>query len=569
MNRTNSRDTNTLNSRLLQLIQKDCGQDQSIYIRLLKILHLVGSTGYPPLVEAAKSILDRHKLGKLWLPNLLQNVLLRISLDVSENDKISINDDLSYSQVDQLFLLKQLSSLLDDREIFMPLNHMSKIDLFIDDLCLGITRWLLLQLQLDNNHYLSQLLAEASERLGIILELDPQEFFQNGMTILSNAFNHCNRSGNTLFLDIPCMSDQVNFEILKKSSILDNLHSIQHLILNGYDAFQWLLHLRKEIHHFDQLTSIDLKVIRTEELLLLNDTRLIDLIYKGVASRSARTKLSPELIDELSQKEKADELIFIAERSSPQVSSNLSRLHFKLIYIPSGEYQMGSFEGVGFSQEWPRHSVKLTHSYALWQTPVTQEQWYAVMKSQPSKHQGSTHPVDSVTWLDAIQFCNTLSHLEGLEPVYVIKEGSHPNVQANFNCNGYRLPTEAEWEYAAKAGTESIFSGSDNQAEVGWLYDQDQGSSPVALKKANPWGLYDMSGNVWEWTQDTWNYKAYQSRSLGAINPIEQSSNESKRTRRGGGWRHGDGTFRTAMRGCYSPSDSRADLGFRPIRLSD
>ncbi|MHB2148649.1 formylglycine-generating enzyme family protein [Calditrichota bacterium LG25] len=180
-----------------------------------------------------------------------------------------------------------------------------------------------------------------------------------------------------------------------------------------------------------------------------------------------------------------------------------------LILVEGGSFKMGDESGEGKSDERPAHLVKVDDFY-ISKYEITQAQYYEVMGRNPSYFKGQQRPVENVTWFEAVDFCNRLSLREGKEPCYQIDS---LNVRCDFSKNGYRLPTEAEWEFAARGGVNSRgfkFSGSDSVDQVAWnWFNSSRQTHEVGLKFPNELGIYDMSGNVGEWCWDWYDAEYY------------------------------------------------------------
>jgi formylglycine-generating enzyme required for sulfatase activity len=234
----------------------------------------------------------------------------------------------------------------------------------------------------------------------------------------------------------------------------------------------------------------------------------------------------------------------------------------KMMVLPIGEFRMGSQK---YSDEQPVHAVKISKRFALSETEVTQGQYQAVMGENLSHFKDwpdwEMLPVEQVSWLDAVKYCNKLSASEGLSPCYVF-QGDEVRWEG-LECQGYRLPTEAEWEYAARADETTEYAGSDRLDEVAW-HDGNSNSKthPVGTKKANAWFLKDLSGNVWEWVWD-WYADSYEA--TGGQDPIGPASG-SERVVRGGSWLRGAELARVAYRNRFVLSDRDYSVGFRLAR---
>lgn len=240
------------------------------------------------------------------------------------------------------------------------------------------------------------------------------------------------------------------------------------------------------------------------------------------------------------------EIVTSKNNESSENSTNYTNLlGMEFVKIPAGSFSMGSPDEENSNyNDGPVHNVTIEKSFYLGKYEVTQKQWSEVMGNDPSEFRGDDLPVESVSWNDVQQFIEKLNEREGTDK--------------------YRLPSEAEWEYACRAGTITSYSFGDDESEIGdyaWYKDNsDDKTHPVGLKKPNPWGLYDMDGNVWELCQDTY-HKDYDG--APSDNSAWESGDRSFRVRRGGVWCRSAKYCNSAARGKIISSGRSNTLGFR------
>ena len=221
-------------------------------------------------------------------------------------------------------------------------------------------------------------------------------------------------------------------------------------------------------------------------------------------------------------------------------------------WIPSGRFTMGSpTSEPDRSSDEEQHEVVLTRGFFLAETECTQGQWEKVMGGNPSAFKGSERPVELVSWEEAVEYCRKLTAKQRAEGI--LPEGWE-----------WRLPTEAEWEYAARAGTTGPRYG--ELDAIGW-YSGNSGSEthPVSQKAANAWGLHDMIGNVLEWCSDWYGDYWYGDYSTASVTNPTGLSSGADRVRRGGSWYYGAGLALSAFRSMSRPGNRSDDLGFRPV----
>jgi formylglycine-generating enzyme required for sulfatase activity/serine/threonine protein kinase len=235
-----------------------------------------------------------------------------------------------------------------------------------------------------------------------------------------------------------------------------------------------------------------------------------------------------------------------------QISARTNSIGMKFVLIPAGEFTMGTpgNETGHMNDESPAHRVRITKDFYMQTTEVTQGQWRAVMGENPSTFTGDDNlPVESVSWEEALDFTKKLAMMD--------KDGGK-----------YRLPTEAEWEYACRAGSQAAWSfGSEENAlgDYAWfLSNSDRKTHPVGQKKPNQWGLYDMLGNVWEWCADWYGEDYY--KSSPADDPKGPAAGKEMRAQRGGSYVKVSACCRSGGRAAAKPAHRKENIGLRVVR---
>jgi formylglycine-generating enzyme required for sulfatase activity len=238
-------------------------------------------------------------------------------------------------------------------------------------------------------------------------------------------------------------------------------------------------------------------------------------------------------------------------------STFTNRIGMEFVLIPAGTFMMGTpvdqLDAIAgedasyrdlIEHEAPQHQIVISQPFCLGKYPVTQAQWQTVMETNPSEIKGANRPVENVSWADAQAFMQKLNDLEG-------------------DSRHYRLPTEAEWEYACRAGSNTLYYFGDDESQLGeyaWYGGSLDGHpQPVGQREPNTWGLHDMLGNVWEWCRD-WYDKSYYQKST-AVDPQGPDAG-ANRVIRGGVWASPAQHVRAAFRGWRSPGGHQG-VGFR------
>ncbi len=273
----------------------------------------------------------------------------------------------------------------------------------------------------------------------------------------------------------------------------------------------------------------------------------------------------------------------VATPDAPPISCGSVTAPGRFVCLEGGAFTMGAPpDEVGTNADETVHEVTITRQFLLQSTEVTQRQWRSVMGTDPSYFDacGGNCPVERVSWWDAVAYTNALSRAERLDECYVLSgcsgvpgggcdegdvvcNGDYECSEVRFvglDCNGYRLPTESEWEFAARAGVTAAAYG--NPDEIAWhTGNSDERTHRVGTQGPNAWALYDMLGNVWEWTWDWYGVDAPDS----AVDPLGPEEG-THRTLRGASWFQAPRHLRAANRYFYPSTFRGYFLGFRPAR---
>ncbi|MCP4543246.1 MAG: SUMF1/EgtB/PvdO family nonheme iron enzyme [Chloroflexi bacterium] len=270
----------------------------------------------------------------------------------------------------------------------------------------------------------------------------------------------------------------------------------------------------------------------------------------------------------------APTVTLVPPEPTPPIPEEIKPIVPEMVLVEAGSFEMGSMDG--HAHEQPVHTVNITRSFYIAKYEVTYEE-YDTFCQDTSRYElddrgggRGKRPIIGTDWHDAVAYCNWLSEKEGLTPCY---SGEGNFTECDFLANGYRLPTEAEWEYAARGGPKSqgyIYAGSNDPDQVAWYdFNSDGHFRPVGQKEPNELGVYDMSGNMFEWCWD-WYVKDYYVSSptddpLGPDMPVVERPWDLNRVRRSGSWRESSDSIRVAYRSIDGPTYP-GDNGFRLVR---
>ena len=356
----------------------------------------------------------------------------------------------------------------------------------------------------------------------------------------------------------------------------------------------YLLDFRRpdiKVHHLEQFITVSYtykllshlehqnKSFVQQEVSTLSELYNVDFIRYCISVWSEVLGLSPMFVRAMEPEPSAARKPEMPVQQQSGVNSLFDgKGHQEMVYVPSGTFMMGALPGDSDAGDYekPRHKVTISQGFWLGKYVVTQDLYELVMETNPSYFKGGNRPVECVSWCDAVLFCNKLSALEGLIPAYDLPnsfqndDGWSTKVRLRDGVNGYRLPTEAEWEYAARGREYHKYSGSNNIDDVAWYGGyggggtvKDEQTQPVGQLQCNGFGLYDMSGNVWEWVWDS-DYREYKSSAV--TDPVFVDLPSPKRVLRGGSWGDLAWVNCVSWRNWDFASNAGGNMGFRILR---
>ena len=373
------------------------------------------------------------------------------------------------------------------------------------------------------------------------------------------------------------------------------LKDVEKVVLNQKEIFDDKRKMRTILHHIFNSNNIILSEVQKKvELFKDYFENISDDLYeikkdvtKGFEDVSSKVEdVSSQVKD--AKTDIIDKLAIIIEnmekppKESPVANEGerkahsyeetlLSLLKEDAVCCQPGRFFMGASESdpLAYRYEKPQHEVTLTNGFWIWKTPVTQRAFSDLMGYNPSEFKNNpSSPVEKVSWSEAAAFCNALSRKYNLDEVYVLR-GEEQEVIAEikreyegsryYEAKGWRLPTEAEWEYACRAGTTT--PSYEAPERIAWSWENSEKRTHSVREKApNAWGVYDMLGNVWEWCYDWWS--DYSQRAL--TNPVTDQGG-TQRVERGGCWYYRREYCRSSARYSYSPTTRYNNLGFRVV----
>lgn len=342
----------------------------------------------------------------------------------------------------------------------------------------------------------------------------------------------------------------------------------------AFGKFQLEFHKISSMDIYEGTESRDRVVLMNSDAL---SGKLEDFILELTLTEGSIRKLSRNEIESINfvsslEQEKEEKTTRSAEEFSVGTSKEFDGMKF--VYIPAGDFYMGSSRReIGHhGDEAPVRKVEISKGFWLTQFEITQEQWISVVEGNPSRFMNCPAcPVEQVSWEDVWQFVDILNERNGCSKALKSQSSqSIQNVMDQVKLDGipsgcYRLPTEAEWEYAARAGTSTAYSFDTRSTsnDYAWQVTNARGRThPVGQKKPNPWGLYDVYGNVWEWVYDRYADSYSGAEGIDPKGPLHGQH----RVGRGGGFNLTGGFCRSASRHWSAPDVRYCYIGFRLLR---